>query len=139
MKLNFNKAQCFSVPEKLYQLLNKELEQVEPPIANTSAITLNFRDLDYSASLGGYHPVEIHLERDKHDWKLVYITDFSYQGSPSPELTKELDICFITKQVFSLFGGWLSGRNSKQLVTMFINNFIEYHAMNVYQTSISFD
>ena len=139
MKLNFNKAQCFSMPEKLYQLLNKELEQVELPTANTSAIRLNFRDLDYSASLGGYHPVEIHLERDKHDWQLVYITDFSFQGATCPELVKEIDICFMTKQVFNLFGGFLSNKDGKQLVTMFINNFIEYHAMNVYQTSITFD
>ena len=139
MKLNFNKAQCFSVPEKLYQLLNKELEQVEPPTANTSTITLNFRDLDYSASLGGYHPVELRLELHEHNWQLVYITDFPFQGAASPELVKEIDICFMTKQVFNLFSGLLSNKDGKQLVTMFINNFVEYHSMNVYQTSITFD
>lgn len=139
MKLNFNKAQCFSMPEKFYLLVNAELEQVELPTADISVITLNFRDLDYSAELGGYHPIELRLERHKQAWHLIYITDFSFQGVPFPELTKEINICFITQRVFSLFGGWVHGRNGKELVTTFINNFIEYHEMNVYQTSISFD
>lgn len=139
MKLNFNKAQYFSMPEELYLLLNTELEQVELPTANTNAITLNFRDLYYSEELGGYHPVELRLERHKQAWQLIYITDFSFQGIPFPELTKEINICFITQRVFSLFGGWLHDKNGKVLITTFINNFIEYHAMNAYQTSISFD
>lgn len=127
------------MPEKLYLLVNIELELVELPTSNISAITLNFRDLDYSAELGGYHPVELRLERHKQAWQLVYITDFSFQGAPFPELTKEINICFITQRVFSSFGGWLHDRNSKELVTTFINNFIEYHEINAYQTSISFD
>jgi hypothetical protein len=139
MKLNFNKAQCFSIPEKLYLLVSADLEQVEIPTADISVITLNFRDLYYSADLGGYHPIELRLKRHKQAWHLIYITDFSFQGVPFPELTKEINICFITQRVFSLFGGWLHDKNGNELVTTFINNFIEYHEMNVYQTSISFD
>lgn len=138
MKLNFNKVQCFSMPEKFYQLLNTALEEI-PSKPNAKAITLNFRDPSYSVELGGYHPVEVRLELHNQGWQLVYITDFSFQGSPFPELVKEIDICFISKQVFSLFGGWLNHKSSKELMTIFISNFIEYHAMKAYQTSVSFE
>jgi len=139
MKLNFNKAQYFVMPAKFYQLINAELEQATHPESSFNTITLNFRDLDYSAELGGHHPIEVHLERHKLGWQLVYITDFSFQGQPFPELIKEIDICFVTKKVFSLFSGWLNSKSGIELINLFIDSFIKYHAMNAYQTSVSFD
>lgn len=139
MKLNFNKVQGFAVPEKLFQLINTELAEITKPVNETNAITLNFRDPNYSAEAGGYHPVEIRLENKSGLWQIAYITDFSFQGSPFPELIKEIDICFITKQVFSLFCGWLQNKSAKELLSLFIDNFIEYYSMDCYQVSISFD
>lgn len=139
MKLNFNKVQGFAVPEKLYQLINTELADTATPANTANAITLNFRDPGYSAETGGYHPVEIRLENKSELWQIAYITDFSFQGSPFPELIKEIDICFITKQAFSLFCGWLQNKSAKELLSLFIDNFIEYYSMDCYQVSISVD
>lgn len=139
MKLNFNEVQGFPVPAKLFQLINQSLAGTSVPNNAFNAITLNFRDPDYSADTGGYHPVEIRMEKQNELWQLVYITDFSYQGGPFPELVKEIDVCFISKQVFNLFIGWLQNRNAKELLTLFVNNFIEYYINDCYQVSVSFD
>jgi hypothetical protein len=139
MKLNFNEVQGFPVPVKLYQLINQSLADTQTPNDDFNAITLNFRDPNYSADAGGYHPVEIRIEKQNKLWQLVYITDFSYQGGPFPELVKEIDVCFISKQVFNLFIGWLQNRSAKELLTPFVSNFIEYFANDCYQVSVSFD
>lgn len=139
MKLNFNKDQGFAVSEKLYQLINTELAEKATPVNGANVITLNFRDPGYSAETGGYHPVEIRVEKINEFWQIAYITDFSFQGSPFPELIKEIDICFITKQAFSLFCGWLQNKSAKELLSLFIDNFIDYYSMDCYQVSISFD
>jgi len=138
MQLNFNSVQGFIVPAKLHALLNCELAKVEKPEVSFYALTFNFRDPNYSSEKGGYHPVELRLEKHNDQWQFIYITDFSYQGGPYPELVKEIDVCFETKRVFSLFGGWLSQRSGKELIKLFISNFIEYHSMDTYQTNISF-
>lgn len=139
MKLNFNEVQGFPVPVKLYQLIDQSLADISTPNDDFNAITLNFRDPNYSADAGGYHPVEIRMEKQNELWQLVYITDFSYQGGSFPELVKEIDVCFLTKQVFNLFIGWLQNRNAKELVSLFIGNFIEYYTSDCYQVSVSFD
>jgi hypothetical protein len=139
MKLNFNEVQGLPVPVKLFEIINLSLANTSAPADDFCAVTLNFRDPDYSADTGGYHPVEISMEKQNGLWQLVYITDFSYQGGPFPELVKEIDVCFISKQVFNLFIGWLQNRNAKELVSLFIGNFIEYHTNDCYQVSVSFD
>lgn len=107
-----------------------------------NAITFNYRDIDYSASNGGYHPVEIRTEKVATDrlvdyWQVVYITDFSYQGFPNPELVKEIDVCFVTNQVYSLYGGDLNIYQGRDLLKVFISNFIEYHKMGTYKVSVT--
>jgi len=139
MKLNFNEVQGLPVPAKLFEIINQALTNTSAPADDFGAVTLNFRDLDYSADAGGYHPVEIRMEKQNELWQLVYITDFSYQGGPFPELVKEIDVCFISKQVFNLFIGWLQNRNGKELLSLFIGNFIEYYTNDCYQVSVSFD
>ena len=64
-----------------------------------SLIIINYRDSTYNTEAGGYHPVEIAIQKDRNSywWSLCYITDFSYQGSPYPELAKELDFDFSTE------------------------------------------
>lgn len=138
MKLNFTKDQGITVPLQLHSILNFELAKVEMPDSSFCALTFNFRDPNYTADKGGYHPVELRLEKHNELWQFIYMTDFSYQGSPYPELVKEIDVCFETKRVYSLLGGWLNQRNAKELIKLFISNFIEYHAMDIYQTKINF-
>jgi hypothetical protein len=139
MKLNFNKQQCFTVPEAFYQLLNTELEPIKTPSLEINIIILNFRDPSYSPKNGGFHPVEARLERVEQQWQIVYITDFSFQGLPYPELTVDIDVCFISKEVFSLLCGWLQNKSAKELLNQFIGSFIEYHSMDSYQVSVSFE
>ena len=138
MKLNFNKVQGFAMPVKLNALLNRELAKVKAPDTDAYAVTFNFRDTNYSAENGGYHPVELRLEKHDGHWQFIYITDFSYSGGPYPELEKEIDVCFETKRVFCLFSGWHNHSAGKELVKLFISNFIEYQTTNAYQTKISF-
>ena len=139
MKLNFNKQQCFAVPTKLYTLLNHELAQVGQPELNAYALTFNFRDPSYSAEHGGYHPVEMRLEKHNDQWEFIYITDFSYQGSPYPELVKDIDVCFESKRAYSLYSGWSAERDAKELIKLFLTNFIAYHDTDVYNARIGFE
>lgn len=139
MNLNFNKAQGFEVPETLYTLINHILSEQSPPNEKTTAITINFRDPHYSVEKGGYHPVEIRLEKRSELWQLTYITDFSYQGTGFPELIKEIDVCFVTKQMFNLFLGYLQGKQANELLTLFIENFVNYAQNNIYNVEVTFD
>jgi hypothetical protein len=137
MKLTMNRTQQPLMPHRFYQVLEKELADVDPKGAN--AITLNFRDPDYCADNGGYHPVEVRLEKQADHWRLVYVTDFAFRGSPYPELVKDIDICFNSKQVYSLFSGWIGEKECRELITMFTDNFVAYVEIGVYQVSISLD
>jgi hypothetical protein len=69
------------------------------------AVTINFRDPDYSAEKGGFHPVEIRLEKRSDTWHFCYITDFCYVGSGyTAELAKDLDFDFQAGVFQNLFG-----------------------------------
>jgi hypothetical protein len=75
------------------------------PHENEQAVTINFRDPNYSADDGGYHPVEIRLENDGDGWRFCYITDFCYVGSGyMAELTKDLDFDFDAALLQCLYG-----------------------------------
>jgi hypothetical protein len=65
------------------------------PYKNENAVTINFRDPNYSADDGGYHSVEIRLENEGDGWHFCYIIDFCYVGSGyCAELAKDLDFDF---------------------------------------------
>ncbi len=144
MKLNFNREQGLNVPSKLLNIINVAISKSNYSVDKASAITLNFRDESYSAQTGGYHPVEIRLEKQLNQlgiphWQLIYITDFSCQGRSFPELVKEIDVCFIRKCIFSLYDGWLNKRSGTELLKIFIDNFIDYYHMEAFTTSISIE
>ncbi|GAA6205388.1 DUF2787 family protein [Thalassotalea sp. SU-HH00458] len=139
MKLIFNKAQCFKLPDAFYRVIETEFNNDNSDKNTIIAFTLNFRDEGYSSESGGYHPVEIRFEKHDEKWFCIYITDFSFSGGPYPELVKEIDVCFNSKRVFSLYGGWLNNRDGNDLLTMFINNFIEYYNSGSYTIQISFN
>jgi len=142
MELSFNKKQSFTVPEKLYQILADELAGKSLQDSDTQGIILNFRDPDYSISTGGFHPVEIRLIKtsvnDGHEYQFVYITDFSFQGAPYPELAVDIDVCFIAEQVFTVYGGWLDKRNGDELKDLFLTNFVSYVEMGVFKVEVTF-
>lgn len=142
MHLNFDREQCFAVPDSLCQLLNDGLAKLASSNPHTEAITFNFRDLDYSGFGGGFHPVEIrlvkHLLSGKTVWQFEYITDFSYQGFPHAELTKEIDVCFRTKEVYHLYEDVLNKVESQPLIDIFLNNFVGYYQMVVFKVTVTF-
>lgn len=142
MQLSFNKKQSFTVPEKLYQILADELADISLPDSDTQGIILNFRDPDYSIKAGGFHPVEIRLIKIMIDgevnYQFVYITDFSFQGAPYPELAVDIDVCFIAEQVFTVYGGWLDKRSGDELKDLFLTNFISYVEMGVFKVEVTF-
>jgi hypothetical protein len=113
-------------------LLTQELLNTSPKDAN--AITLYFRDPDYSPERGGFHPVEVRLEKQFDRWRLVYVTDFAFHGY---ELIKDIDICFNSKQVYSSLGGWINHDEGEELIELFSDNFISYHHMDVYQVQVA--
>ena len=76
IKINIDNL-CLPVSQKLITYI----EQLITDHDNCQAITLNFRDPTYSADAGGFHPVEIRLEKDHGQWHFSYITDFCYVGS----------------------------------------------------------
>ncbi|MGL4711846.1 MAG: DUF2787 domain-containing protein [Shewanella sp.] len=137
MTLTIKRNQQPAMPDRFYHVIEKELVNVDLKDANS--ITLNFRDPDYSAEAGGFHTVEVRLERQQDHWRLVYVTEFAFRGYPDPELVKDIDICFNSKQVYSLFSGWIGERESQGLITLFSDNFVSYYQMEAYQVQVSLD
>ena len=137
MTINIDRNQTPKMPTAFYPFLEQVLSNTHPN--NSNAITINFRDADYSADNGGYHPVEVRLEKQQDHWRLVYVTDFAFRGSPFPELVKDIDICFNSQQVYSLFSGWIGELEARELVSMFCDNFIAYQKMGVYTVEIQLD
>jgi hypothetical protein len=143
MKLTFDTSQYFSVPDKLHSILNAELEKLTPSDLKPEGIIFNFKDPTYSPVAGGFHDVEFRLElskgiNQKELWQFLYITDFSFQGDSFPELAIEIDVCFIAKQVYSVYAGWLEETAGRELKELFLSNFISYITMEVYQIEITF-
>ena len=60
----------------IWEMPKKLIEIIEAH-AIPGGCVINFRDTSYSPVLGGYHPVEIMV--DKHN-QVRYITDFAFVG-----------------------------------------------------------
>ena len=57
-------------------ILENELKKVQLPAG--VGVILNFRDPNYSPETGGFHPVEIHINRKG---RIEYVTDFAFVGT----------------------------------------------------------
>ncbi|WP_349591087.1 DUF2787 family protein [Alteromonas sp. NFXS44] len=101
--------------------------------ASTCAVTLNFRDPDYSAETGGFHPVEIRLEKHGGTWHFSYITDFTYVGiGPYAELAKDLDFDF-QAGVFQNLHGMYPIEVALDIYQIWESNFLPYwEALNIF-------
>jgi hypothetical protein len=132
--LKINKTVCpLSLTPHFIQILQREIgkHSAKTSDKDTEGLTLNFRDPNYSAESGGYHPVEISLTGQG---VLLYVTDFSFVGQYS-ELAKELDFDF----GMSLFGHM--GRNfpiteGAELFILFQHNFCDYYHQGVFAISV---
>uniref|UniRef100_UPI001E3F12B7 DUF2787 family protein n=1 Tax=Escherichia coli TaxID=562 RepID=UPI001E3F12B7 len=65
---------------KLFQQHIVTLLAEQSQQTSVRAVVINFRDPDYSAESGGFHPVEMRFIRQDNEWYFDYVTDFSYMG-----------------------------------------------------------
>ncbi len=110
-------------------------QQFDSTICDASAgFILNFRDPDYSAESGGYHPVEIAVDENG---RILYITDFAYFGSgPYAELDKEIDFDF-GYNVFQHMGREFPIERGASLFELWQANFCSYVERQVFEVSAS--
>jgi len=102
------------------------------------SITINFLDSSYSAERGGFHPVEIRLEKHGEDWHFCYITDFAYLGSgPYAELAKELNFDFGAGVFQNLFGVFPI-EQATDMYQIWEGNFLHYWCeLDVFSITVS--
>jgi hypothetical protein len=97
-------------------------------------VALNFRDPTYSASNGGYHPVEIHVDSTG---EILCITDFAYFGMPPfAELGIELDWNF-EQESFRQFDSFYDLECGRGLLGLYTKNFVAYHKGGCYETEVT--
>ena len=112
--------------------LNNLLKETTPE--KSSVIALNFRDPNYSATAGGYHPVEIHVD-SKGD--VLSITDFAYFGTPPfVELGIELDFSF-EHNYFRQFDNLYELECGRGLLGLYTRNFTAYYNSGAYQVDVT--
>ena len=87
---------------------------------------------------GGFHPVEIRLEKRDEAWHVCYITDFAYVGiGPYAELVKELDFDFQSGVFQNLFGVFPI-EQATEMYQIWESNFLYYwFELSVYEVSVS--
>ena len=121
------------VSNEFAQLMLQQLSPATEGIDTLTSATINFRDPEYCAESGGYHPVEVRLVWHNNAWQFDYITSFSFVGLGwCAELAKELDFdfgqnCFEMRgyrpQVLAV---------GEEMYRLFEQNFIEYVRMEVF-------
>lgn len=121
IKINTDNS-CLPISQELATYI----EQLITDHANNQSITINFRDPTYSDDAGGFHPVEIRLEKDCDQWRFSYITDFCYVGSGyMVELAKDLDFDF-TCGVFKNLVGVYPLEQAYDIYPVWEQNFLSY-------------
>ncbi|MFM4995568.1 DUF2787 family protein [Aeromonas sanarellii] len=127
----------------LEQAISSALEDFPdeiPDSTSPAALTLNYRDPDYSATTGGYHPVEIRLERWDDGWHLRYVTDFAYIGQGwCAELAKELDFDFSMEEYTHSLMGEMSLAEAHEWFELWQLNFCCYVQMDVFTLTVTPD
>lgn len=103
-------------------------------VSTTDGVTINFKDPEYSATQGGYHPVELMISANGI---IQYVTDFAFVGSPPfEELTKDLDFDF-SLGLFQQMGRDYPIEEGKPLFRIWQNNFCAYHQSGVFKVKVS--
>lgn len=122
----------FRLSDDFVSILEDEIAQ--SGVGVDSAVVLNFRDPWYSADGGGYHPVEIRIEKSG---AIAYVTDFSFVGMPPfVELAKEIDFD-ISLGLFQHFSREFSIECGRELFGIWQENFVSYYRSDVYQVAVT--
>lgn len=99
----------------------------------SSGCIIHFRDPDFSAESGGYHPVEIALSEVGH---VQYISNFAYVGvGYQAELVKELDFNFACG-LFLHRGREYPISLCAELFTIWQSNFCAYYLFKVFNVTV---
>lgn len=123
------KPSLLNVSDKLLASIKKVINgnAIAPGVSN---ITINFRDCSYNCDTGGYHPVEISIQKDESmgHWDILYITDFSYYGHPYAELVKDLDFDFSAKTFLGVYcqPRGITTQSVKEIYQLWEHNFLSY-------------
>ena len=118
----------------LTELLNTH----KPTWQKAHAVTMNFRDPSYGPESGGFHPVEIRLQRRGNLWSLVYMTDFSYVGMGDyAELAKEVDFDFSSQEGLVAHVHIVPLSELREFYEMWESNFLSYLSLGVYNLTLS--
>jgi len=126
-----HKGYPVKISQQLVAIISKELAKTE--VDTTEGVILIFRDPDYSAEDGGYHPVEIYVNAQR---RILYITDFAYFGQgPYAELGKELDFD-LGHGVLQQMGREFPIRDGANLFKIWQSNFCSYYQWQVFQVSV---
>ena len=114
-------------------LMNDVLKDTS--ISSSDVVAVNFRDPSYSATEGGFHSVELHVDSNGD---IQCITDFAYFGSaPFVELGIELDWCFVDEGYFRQFDSMHDLDCGRSLLGLYTRNFTAYYHSGVYQVEIT--
>jgi len=127
------KSNGYALPinKRLIEVLNQCISSTNTD--NFNGIVLNFRDPNYSAESGGYHPVEVAIDKNG---KIHYITDFAYFGlPPMVELEKELDFDFASG-IFQQCGRVYPIEQSDELFAVWQVNFVDYIKADVFKVTL---
>lgn len=123
----------------LTDYLNQAVQDQNPDRSITAA-TFNFRDPDYSADQGGYHPVEIRVKVQGETGTLEYITDFSYVGTGQDcELDKEVDFDFTGNYCFVRYVGRYALEDMHNFYRIWEGNFMNYIEMRVFHLDVTLE
>lgn len=99
---------------------------------------MNFRDPGYGPETGGFHPVEIRLQRQGNLWSLVYITDFSYVGMGDyAELAKEVDFDFSSQEGLVAYAHVVPLSGLGEFYELWEGNFLTYLSLGVYAITVA--
>ena len=120
------------LPPDFVVIMNNQLRNVS--LDASEVIALNFRDPNYSAENGGYHPVEIHVDSKGN---ILCVTDFTYFGAPPfTELGIELDWSF-DQGYFRQFDDMYDLECGRSLLGLYLANFAAYYRSGAYQVEAS--
>ena len=118
--------------------LTELLDTHKPTWRQARAVTMNFRDPSYGPESGGFHPVEIRLQRRGNLWSLVYMTDFSYVGMGDyAELAKEVDFDFSSQEGLVAHVHIVPLSELQEFYALWESNFLSYLSLGVYTLTLS--
>ena len=130
------KVQSQHYPVHVTKMFAKILEDVinTSNVTTNNGVIVNFRDSNYSADQGGYHPVEVMISESG---RINYVTDFAFVGQPPfAELAKELDFDF-SLGLFQQMGRDHPIQAGRPLYRTWQANFCAYYESGVFGVEVT--